>query len=109
MSDRVTSEDLRKYFQKYSTEKNKIFVESSLDESIGNNISAYFNNGNSSIAFCKQCIEFYIDTASGVGVSLSDFVVKLSSIQEVVTSIETDKENVKSIMKRTRERMEGMS
>ena len=109
MSDRITSEDLRRYFQKYSTKKNKIFIESTLDETLGNNISAYFNNRNASIDFCKECIEFYIDGAPGVGVSLSEFVLRLSDVQDIVSTLAQDRENVQRIMENTRKRMEGLS
>jgi hypothetical protein len=108
MSDKVTSESLRLYFQKSSESKNKIFVESATDEKNGNNIAAYFNNNKLSIDFCKDCINFYIENSKGVGVSLADFVLQLSYIREVVESLAKDRASVKEIMKRTQERMEGL-
>jgi hypothetical protein len=108
MNDRVTSEDLIRYFRNYSTITNKIFVESDVDINIGNNIAAYFNNQNLSIDFCKSCIEFYIDSKKGVGVSLSDFVMQLSDIRDTVSAITEDKKNIDMIMKRTREIMKRM-
>lgn len=106
MSDNLTGNNLRAYFQKYSSEKNKIFLVASTDERVADNIAAFFHN-EGGIESCKECIHYYIDHTKSIGVTLTDFVIQLPDIKTILSSIKESKQEVEKIMQRTKERMEN--
>lgn len=108
MSDKVIGRSLQAYFQDSSKTHNRIYVQSDFDSTNAANIASYFNSQKMTYAFAMRCIDHYMKHASGIGVSLSDFVGGLDGIAKYLISSDKDKSNLQKVMDRTKEIMEGL-
>lgn len=105
MSEKVTGENLVKSFQNLSKQNNKIFVASSLDMTLSLNILAYFNDA--PWEFIEDCISTYMKTTRGAGVSLTDFINRLSDVKDEVRMVRESRETLKTLLENTKKYMEG--
>jgi hypothetical protein len=105
MSEKVTGESLVKSFQNLSKQNNKIFVASSLDDTLALNIVAYFNDAPAE--YVDECIETYMRTTRGAGVSLRDFIDRLSDVKDEVRLVRENRETLKVLLENTKRYLEG--
>jgi len=84
MLNNLTGESLLAYIRSYSKEKNKILLTSSQDEELTAHLADFFIKGGMPTDFVEECVQYYVESTDDIGITVRDFVIKLTRITGAV-------------------------
>jgi len=100
------SDSIPTLFQEYCNKYSKLFLPSSNDEAVSNNLHQFYKN-NFSLDILQESIELYVKQSSQP-VLIYDFALASNNIREQVVKDHQRKDDLQSLLNQTKERMQAL-